>query len=384
MSLEKKRSYFKKKRFIIPLAFLILIFAFRLYLPFFLKNHLNKTLNNISGYYGEVVDVDVFIFRGAYTIKGLHLNKNTTKSQKPLLSIPKTDISIEWKTLFKTKLVSDVVLTNPEVAFSLKENETNGINVNDWPKIFKELIMIDINRLEVKQGKLTFLEDYEQPNIFFEINDIALYTDNLSNVVEKKRLLNSPIRASGFTPSNAKVFLEGYMNFSKKIPDMDLFFTVGNTETSNLNNFTNHYTGLEFKQGNFSVKSEITVINENIKGYVKPIFSNTQLTGNAENFTVEIWDGYSEFFNFILKNQNLETFEQKVFFEGSLKNENSDAWSSFEDIFKNAWLKTFSKSNHEIKDKPMKLTPQQKRELRKKARDEERARRKKEREIKNG
>src|SRR5690554_2209028 len=222
MSLEKKRSYFKKKRFIIPLAFLILIFAFRLYLPFFLKNHLNKTLNNISGYYGEVVDVDVFIFRGAYTIKGLHLNKNTTKSQKPLLSIPKTDISIEWKTLFKTKLVSDVVLTNPEVAFSLKENETNGINVNDWPKIFKELIMIDINRLEVKQGKLTFLEGYEQPNIFFEINDIALYTDNLSNVVEKKRLLNSPIRASGFTPSNAKVSLEGYMNFSKKIPDMDL------------------------------------------------------------------------------------------------------------------------------------------------------------------
>ena len=282
MSLEKKRSYFKKKRFIIPLAFLILIFAFRLYLPFFLKNHLNKTLNNISGYYGEVVDVDVFIFRGAYTIKGLRLNKNTTKSQKPLLSIPKTDISIEWKTLFKTKLVSDVVLTNPEVAFSLKENETNGISVNDWPKIFKELIMIDINRLEVKQGKLTFLEGYEQPNIFFEINDIALYTDNLSNVVEKKRLLNSPIRASGFTPSNAKVSLEGYMNFSKKIPDMDLFFTVGNTETSNLNNFTNHYTGLEFKQGNFSVKSEITVINENIKGYVKPIFSNTHLTEKKE------------------------------------------------------------------------------------------------------
>ncbi|MCG2430800.1 hypothetical protein [Aequorivita xiaoshiensis] len=92
---------------------------------------------------------------------------------------------------------------------------------------------------------MTFLENYKQLNIIFEINDLALYPDNLSKVVKKKELL-PPIRTSGFTLSNTKVFLEGYINFSKKIPDMNLVFTAGNPETSSLTDFTIHYTGLEF------------------------------------------------------------------------------------------------------------------------------------------
>ena len=93
----KKRRGFKKKRYTIPIIILILLIAFRLYLPILVKNYVNKVLANIPGYYGQVDDIDIALIRGAYVINGMYLNKGTAESQIPFLNFPKNDISIEWK-----------------------------------------------------------------------------------------------------------------------------------------------------------------------------------------------------------------------------------------------------------------------------------------------
>src|SRR5690554_668785 len=141
---QENRSYFRKKRFVIPVVILILLFAFRLYLPTLVKDYVNKVLADIPGYYGQVDDIDIALVRGAYVINGMYLNKGTAESQIPFLNFPRTDISIEWKSLFNGKIVSEIIMESPEViyVFEDQKEQSGDAGVDDWTKALTDLVPI--------------------------------------------------------------------------------------------------------------------------------------------------------------------------------------------------------------------------------------------------
>ncbi|MCG2420065.1 DUF748 domain-containing protein [Aequorivita sp. F47161] len=387
MSETKKKRGFKKKRYTVPIIILVVLIAFRIYLPTLVKNNINKVLANIPGYYGQVDDVDISLYRGAYVINGMYLNKGTAESQIPFLSFPKNDISIEWKSLFKGKIVSEIIMTRPEViyVFEDQKEKSGDANVDDWTKALTYIVPIDINHFEVHDGKVAFVQLSAEPNIDLQIAKLELTADNLRNVVEKERILPSRLRATGVSIGNGNVSLEANMNLMKEIPDMDLSFSLENAEATALNDFTNYYAGLDFNKGTFGLYSEIAIADGHLIGYVKPLLTNTKLIGKDDGFLEILWEGFAGFFKFILKNQSTDTLATKVPFEGYLNNVEAGVWPTVINIFGNAWIKAFTgnvDNEIEYKDafKQKNLTREQKSELRKKEREQ----RKKERQIKKG
>ncbi len=387
MSELKKQRGFKKKRYTIPVVILILLIAFRLYLPTLVKNKINKVLADIPGYYGLVEDIDIALFRGAYVINGMYLNKGNATSQVPFLNFPKSDISIEWKSLFRGKIVSEIIMTSPEViyVFEDQKEESGDANANDWTKALTDIVPIDINHFEVHDGKLAFVQLSAEPNIDLQINKLELTADNLRNVVEKERILPSPIRATGVSIGNGKVSLEGYMNLVKEIPDMDLSFSLENAEATALNDFTNYYAGLDFDKGTFGIYSEVAIADGHLIGYVKPLLTDTVLIGKEDSFLEVLWEGFVGFFKFVLKNQGTDTLATKVPFEGDLNNVEAGVWPTVINIFENAWIEAFKgevDNDIDYKDafKEGEITREQKQELRKKEREQQ----KKERQVKKG
>jgi len=386
----KKRSRVKKKRYILPIIILILLIAFRIYLPTLVKNNINKVLAEIPGYYGHVEDVDISLYRGAYVINGMYLNKGTAETQVPFLNFPKNDISIEWKSLFKGKIVSEIVMTSPEVIYVFEDQkDTIGdADVDDWTKALTDIVPIDINHFEVHDGKVAFLQLSAEPNIDLQIAKLELTADNLRNVVEKERILPSPIRASGVSIGNGKVALEGNMNLVKEIPDMDLSFSLQDAEVTALNDFTRHYAGIDFESGTIGLFSEIAIADGHLVGYVKPLLTDTKLIGKEDGFLGVLWEGFVGLFKFILKNQGTDTLATKVPFEGDLNNVEAGVWPTVFNIFENAWIKAFtSETDNDIEFKDAfqeNLTREQKRELRKKEREKRRIERKKEQEARKG
>ncbi|MEH6766072.1 MAG: DUF748 domain-containing protein [Aequorivita antarctica] len=391
MSEIKNKRGFKKKRYTFPIIILILLIAFRLYLPTLVKNYVNKVLADIPGYYGQVEDVDISLIRGAYVINGMYLNKGTAESQVPFLNFPKSDISIEWKSLFKGKIVSEIIMTSPEViyVFEDQKEESGDANADDWTKALTDIVPIDINHFEIHDGKLAFVQLSADPNIDLQIDKLELTADNLRNVVEKERILPSPLRASGVSIGKGKVSLEGYMNLVKEIPDMDLSFSLEDADVTALNDFTNYYAGLDFDKGTFGVYSEIAIADGHLVGYVKPLLKDTTLIGKGDSFLDVIWEGFVGFFKFVLKNQGTDTLATKVPFEGDLNDVKTGVWPTVLNIFENAWIQAFKGEvdndiNYKDAFKEGEITREQKRELRKKEREERRAAQKKEREAKKG
>lgn len=391
MTETTKRRGFKKKRYTIPIIILILLIAFRLYLPTLVKNNINKVLANIPGYYGQVDDVDIALIRGAYVINGMYLSKGTAESQVPFLNFPKSDISIEWKSLFKGKIVSEIIMTSPQVTYVFEDQkeESGDANVDDWTKALTDIVPIDINHFEVHDGKLAFVQLSAEPNIDLQINNLELTADNLRNVVEKERILPSPIRASGVSIGQGKVSLEGNMNLVKEIPDMDLSFSLEDADVTALNDFTNYYAGIDFDKGKFGVYSELAIADGHLIGYVKPLLTDTKLIGEGDNFLDVLWEGFVGFFKFVLKNQGTDTLATKVPIEGDLNNVEAGVWPTVFNIFKNGWIKAFTgEVDDDINFKDAfndgEITREQKRELRKKEREQRREERKKERQAKKG
>lgn len=388
---QHKRRYFRKKRFIIPVIVLILLIAFRLYLPTLVKNHVNKVLADIPGYYGQVDDIDIALLRGAYVVNGMYLNKGTSESNIPFLNFPKSDISIQWKSLFHGKIVSEVILDSPEViyVFEDQKKEIGIAEANDWRKALSALVPIDINNFEVHNGKLAFVQLSANPKVELQISQLELTADNLRIVVEKERILPSPIQATGISTGNGKVFLEGNLNLAKKISEMDLSFSIENADVTAFNDFSNHNAKLNFERGTFSVFTEVEIAKGHLLGYIKPILTDSKLIGEDDNYSENLWEGFVGFFKFALKNKGTDTVETKAPIAGDLNNLEAGVWPTVFNLFKNGWIQAFKEQvpleiNYEEALKNPNLSKKERRELEKKKSLAEKEKRKKQQQVKKG
>ena len=346
--MTSRKRFFKRKGFIIVVAILVVLIAFRFYLPTLVKNYVNKVLSDIPGYYGHVDDIDLHIYRGAYVINGLYLNKVKAESQIPFLDFPKTDISVQWNAIFKGKIVSEIYMYDPTINYVKEDQQGNGdttkTDSGDWTEALDDLVPIDINHFEIVNGTFAFKEVTVKPAIDLNIYEFNLTADNLQMVKGEEHTLPSPITATGVSIGGGKLKLDGRVNLIKEIPDVDLSFALEGVDITALNDFTREYAKIDFKKGEFNFFSEFAIADGYLKGYLKPLISNSELIEPEEPFLTKVWEGFVGFFQFALKNQRTDTLATKVPLEGDLNDPNTKIWPAITGIFRNAWVEAFNRS----------------------------------------
>lgn len=342
---KKKRRHLKKKRLWLPITIIVLLIVARLLLPYFVKNYVNKTLANIPGYYGQVEDIDIALWRGAYVIHGLYLNKLDGVTQVPFLNFEKTDISIEWDAILDGKIVSEIEMTNPHINYVFEDqqatSEDGDADIDDWTKALTDLVPIDVNRLQVTNGKLAFVQLATEPNIDLYLDQVNLSATNLRNVKEKQRILPSDITANAVSIGQGKVDLKGKINLLKQIPDMDITLSLKGANLPAINSMTSGLAGIDFESGTFDVFSEFAIADSYLKGYVKPLIRDAKYIGKEDGFFETIWEGFVSFFDFILTNPRTDNLATNVPFEGDLSATQANVWATVLNIFENAWFNAF-------------------------------------------
>src|SRR4051812_43478528 len=119
-SAEHKHNKRRRRWIIIGVIVLVLLIV-RLILPTVILKYMNKTLTNLKEFSGHVDDIDLAIIRGAYKINGIHIYKKDSVSKKtdsiPFFESPSLDLSVQWKALFKGKVVGEIYVDDPVVNF---------------------------------------------------------------------------------------------------------------------------------------------------------------------------------------------------------------------------------------------------------------------------
>jgi len=342
---NKTKARFNKKRYKIPIIIITILVVVRLLLPFAVKKYVNGVLADIPGYYGQVSDIDISLLRGAYVIDNLYLDKIDAGSKVPFITLEETDISIEWKSLFKGRVVSEIIMTRPQFIYVFEDqqqDETEDPDLEDWTKALTDLVPIAINNLKIIDGKAAFVQLAADPNIDLNLNQINLNATNLRNVVRNNSELPSELNGTAVSIGQGRVTLNGKMDLVKQIPDMDMSFALEDADVKSLNDFTNYYAGVDFAEGHFSMFSEIAIADGFLTGYVKPLLKDSKLiSATQDGFLNTLWEGFVGFFKFVLKNKGNNTLATKIPLSGDLNAVETKVWPSVLNIFKNGWIEAF-------------------------------------------
>lgn len=341
---NKKPYLLKKKKYIIGTLVIVLIIVARLLLPYFLEKYVNKTLDEIPGYTGHVEDIDVALIRGAYVIEGLILKKENAETDTPLLNFPESDISLEWSALFKGKIVSEIVLHSPELNYIFEDQQKEGeAEVEDWTDALTDLVPIDINHLQVHNGRINFVQFSANPDINLMMENIEMQATNLRNVRQTENRLPSTVHATAVSFGGGNFTLDGQVNVMQKIPDMDVDFSLEKADVTALNDLMMETAGVDFSRGTFELYSEFAIADGYLEGYLKPMFIDTELLGEEDDdsFFRSLWEGFVGVFKFLFKNQGTDTLATRAPLEGDLNNLDTGVWTTILNIFKNAWIEAF-------------------------------------------
>lgn len=390
----------------ILLALVALLLVARLLLPYFVLRYVNKTLADLGDYTGHVDDIGISLWRGAYQLDNLVIRKVNGKIKKPFIDIPKSDLSVEWKSLFKGRLVGEVECYKPTVNFAFSDNESTrqtGQGAN-WTEVVKKLLPIQINRFAISDGHVDLISLFSKARADLSLQKVNGELRNIRNVEGKPGSLPSPVWLTGDVPGyGGTMRFDANMYLLKDIPDFNYNLKFKDLQLVKLNPIARGYANVDFDKGTMSVFSEMAMLNGKLNGYLKPLTKDMtifQLKEPGEHrtigrfFTELLAQGATE----VLENKKRNQVATRVPLTGTINDVKTPVWPTIFGVLRNAYVEAFEqkfdnditfndalqsfKEDFKEKRAERKAARKEKRAERKAARQEKRAERKKEREKK--
>ncbi len=319
----------------------------RLALPSIVLHYANAKLSRLEGYRGQVDEVDIHLWRGAYAIRGLKLEKRHGGAPIPFFTAESVDFSVEWGALVKGALVGEIALTRPifnlepgaaDVGEVRKADQSGGAAIG-------ALMPLKINRLSVVDGEVHYRDRRSKPELDLRLSRIAGRAENLSNVLQKDKLLPASVGA------RATVFETGALTLAMDVdplaasPTFMLKSTLQGVKLPALNDLLDAYAKFRVKSGDFGLYTEIAAKDGGFTGYVKPIIRNLEIEKKeARGFLRKLWAHVASAAAAVLSNPSHDQVAAKVPLAGRFGAADADLWSTVGSLLKNAFIKALTPS----------------------------------------
>lgn len=333
-----------KKKYKILISVVVLLIIIRLILPYVVLHYANKALANVKGYYGHIDDIDLSIYRGAYIINDIYLNKvdSVSKQQTPFFKSRNIDLSVEWGALFHGSIVGELTFDSPELIFTKDKADLTDVkkDTTDFRKLLKNFMPLKVNRFEVNDGTIHYADNTSTPKVDIALKQTHILALNLKSVIDDKVELPSTVTAQ----ANA---YEGTLSFNMKLNALadnatfDLNAEIKNTNLVLLNGFLKAYGNFDVHRGNFGLYTEMAAKDGKFKGYVKPIIKDLKVVGaedRHDTFFNKVWEQIVGAAGVIFKNQKKDQVATKVNMEGSFKNPKTNTLDAVWEVLLNAFV----------------------------------------------
>jgi hypothetical protein len=340
---QAKKSRFLSKKWIILLCLIAFLIILRLVLPRIILYQTNKSLSKLEGYYGHISDIDLSLYRGAYQIDHIYINKidSATNNLVPFFDADLIDLSIEWSALFNGRIVGEITFHNPTLIFTKDKAEPQEVqnDTTDFKDVLNDLMPLKVNRFEVVNGSVHYRDEGSKPKVDVKMDQVHLLALNLSSVKGTELL---PATITG----NANVY-GGSFDVTVKLdpladdPTFDLNAELTNTNLPEFNDFFKAYGKLDVNKGTFGLYTEIAAKDRKFKGYVKPVINDIEVLGpedRKDDILRKIWEGIAGGVGQLLENKNEEQIAAKVPIEGSFDNTTVGVWYAITSVLHNAFI----------------------------------------------
>ncbi|HEY8540579.1 MAG TPA: DUF748 domain-containing protein [Steroidobacteraceae bacterium] len=325
------------------------LLAIRAALPYAVREYVNRTLQGFEAYDGSIEDVDLSLLRGAYRIEGIRLVKRGVESETPFFDCEQVDLSIEWPSLLKGSLVSEVVFIHP--ALNLIQDETKERTQTgreeDWQAKIEELAPFRFNTIRVLDGTVTFRAPGIRTQDALTAEHVDGIVTNLTNVEDANQETFAKFEMHGSVLGTAPARVSGSLDPWAKVPTFDINVEVQQVALPQVNPWLRRFIKADAESGDFEMYVEIAAADGKFKGYAKPILRNVNITSAAEkeeNPLRKLWEGIVEFAANIFENKPEDQVAARVPFSGTIEDPDANIWLTIVSVVRNAFVSAFARS----------------------------------------
>jgi len=339
-----KKPFFRRRKIHILLIIVGVLIICRIILPYVLLHYANKRLANMPGYYGHVDDLDLSLYRGAYKLKNLYLDKldSSTNVRTKFFNVKLIDLSLEWAALFHGRLVGKVDLETPTLLITKDKTDASKVvqDTSNFRTLFKSFMPLKVNRLVVNHGNIHYLDSGSVPRVDIFMTETYVLADNLSNVSDSSKLpsiIHSSADMSG-----------GIMHFDMRLnplsadPLFEMKAKLENADITRFNDFFLAYGSFDIHKGNFGLYTEFSAADGKFIGYVKPVIKDLDVVGpeaHKHGLLHLLWEDMVGAAGILLRNHPHDQIATKIPIEGTFKKlDNIDTWSAIAILLRNAFI----------------------------------------------
>lgn len=336
----------------ILLIIALLLLLLHLALPQLVRNYLNDKLADMGDYHGQIADVDLAWWRGAYQIEGLVIEKKTGGVPVPLLDAPLIDLAVSWRALWEDRaVVAEVAFVDPQLNFvdaAEPEQEQTGEGV-DWRDRLDALLPITLNELQIRNGRVSFRNFTSEPQVHVYADQVVGTFYNLTNSAdaEGRRVAEfvGEARFLEVAPMEASARFDPFTEWE----DFDLQLRVTDVPLKRLNDFSRAYGRFDFADGSGDLVMEVEAENSQLSGYIKPLLRNVEVFDWAQDIKAEdkgflrgLWEAIVGGGQTLLKNQRKDQFATRVELSGTISDQDVSPFQAFIAVLRNAFIEAFT------------------------------------------
>lgn len=327
----------------ITLGLIIALVALRLAAPYVVKHVINERLAQLEGYRGRVEDVDLAIWRGAYQLDGMRIEKTGGDVPVPFFYADRIDISVEWLALFEGSVVAEIGLAHPILNFVTDASGGEGQmgEEADWRALVDDLVPITINRFEVHEGEVHYRDFGSRPQLDLRLTELEMVALGLSTTQDETSD-ELPARVDAYGTVQGSGALEAHVQLDpwRRSPTFDLDLALRRLDATEVDDMLRAYAGVDAESGALYLYSELSARDGRFEGYVKPMARGLSLFAIDEegDFFDVLGDALVQLAVEVFENHGTDQFAVRVPLSGSLDSPDADGWSAAASVLYNAFV----------------------------------------------
>lgn len=339
----------KKRRLflVILVSIALLLIGLRVYLPYYLTGYVNQQIDQLENYRGNVDDIDVHLWRGAYQIHGLEIWRTDVDLEDPLLDAPTIDFSVFWRQLLRGHLVVEIDLHQPVIHLidsPGNQPDQTGTDAN-WVTLTNDLVPFRIDRIDVHDGIVRFHNYHSETPVNLAMTQLNVSATNFTNSLDISESLIAQIIASGLIEEESEMSLEARLNPQQSRTDFDISLEIQPLTLLKIDNLIKTYAPFDAEGGTIALGTELVAENGQLNGYIKPAIKDLNVFNwkadveqDGDNPFQVIWENLVDVFGEIFENQPRDQIATEIPVSGDLNNFDTDTFSTVINIFRNAFI----------------------------------------------
>jgi uncharacterized protein YhdP len=339
----------KRKAVIGLLAIALLLVAARVAMPYLVEDYANERLAALDSYDGHVGDIDIHLWRGAYSIDDIEIVKTGASRPVPFFRSDRVDLSIEWRSLFRGSLVSEASFLGPEL--NLVQGKTAADSQlgegEDWHARLEELFPFRFNTIQVTDGTVRFLAPGINTRDAITARRVNGDISNLTNVIDSGKETFADFHASADVLGGAPAAVAGSVNAFAAQPTFDVNLEVKKVQLPQVNPWLREYIKADAEAGKFELYLELAAAEGKFKGYAKPILQDVDIyRSNEEEQSAlkRVWEGFLDFAANVFENHDADQVAARIPFSGTIKNPQTSLFETIASVLRNAFVSAFARS----------------------------------------